>query len=152
MKPCGYLGDDCGNCHCSRDAIANYRRRISGPLLDRIDMSVNVPRPPASALRPNAKKSESSAIVRRRVEAARRVQLKRTGVWNAWLEGKEFEKHCAPAAPALALLERVAERYALSVRAQRRVLRVARTIADLSGSEYPSDVHVAEALSLRGLS
>lgn len=150
--PCGYLGDDCGSCHCSRDAVANYRRRISGPLLDRIDMSVNVPRPPASALRPDAKKSEGTASVRRRVNAARRRQLERAGICNAWLEGKDFDKYCAAEDSALALLERSSERYALSVRAQRRVLRVARTIADLSARETPSEAHIAEALTLRGLS
>ena len=149
--PCGYLGDPVGECHCSKDAVANYRRRISGPLLDRIDMSVTVQRPPPSVLRPHTKESENSTAVRERVAVARRVQLRRGCVSNAQLDGELFAKHCACDDSGLMLLERSAERYALSVRAQRRVLRVARTIADLDSAVLSTKEHVAEALSLRGL-
>ena len=149
--PCGYLGDPVRECHCSKDAVTNYRRRISGPLLDRIDMSVTVQRPPPLVLRPHAKKSESSAQVRERVDMARCLQQQRSGLCNAQLEGKRFDKHCVANDSALSLLEKSAERYALSVRAQRRILRVARTIADLGSVAVSTKAHVGEALSLRGL-
>ena len=149
--PCGYLGDPVGRCHCSKDAVATYRRRISGPLLDRIDLCVTVLRPPVSVLRPGRTTSENSERVRKRVEGARGVQVARSGVCNAQLDGKPLEKHCAVDEPATLLLEKSAERHALSVRAQRRVLRVARTIADLANAVETNTAHIAEALSLRGL-
>ena len=149
--PCGYLGDPNGECHCSKDSVMNYRRRISGPLLDRIDLVVNVPRPPPIVLRPDNKRPEASAAVRQRVESTRHRQLERGSVCNARLEGTSFESRCAVREPALTLLEKSAERYALSVRAQRRALCVARTIADMADVAEIGKAHVAEALSLRGL-
>ena len=149
--PCGYLGDPNGECHCSKDAVARYRSRISGPLLDRIDLQVDVPRPPAAALRPGARIPEASAVVRQRVVEARRRQWQRAPVCNAFLDGSLLEMACALETPVAGLLEKASDRFSLSVRAQRRVLRVARTIADLSAAENVARQHVAEALALRGL-
>ena len=150
--PCGYLGDPNGECHCTKDAVTKYRRRISGPLLDRIDMRVPVPRPRASALRRDAREPEGSAAVAKRVTRARRRQMERAGVCNAFLDGDGLESCCVVTDAAPAILERAAERFAMSVRAQRRVLRVARTIADMGEEDVIDDEHVAEALALRGLS
>lgn len=149
--PCGYLGDTIAECHCSKDSVGNYRRRVSGPFLDRIDLSVTVQRPPPSVLRFDAARPEGTAAVRERVERARRLQQQRGGQCNARLEGAALERHCAIGEDGLTLLEKSAERYALSVRAQRRVLRVARTIADLAEVAVPTTAQVSEALALRGL-
>ena len=148
--PCGYLGDASGECHCSKDAVARYRSRISGPLLDRIDLQVNVPRPPSAALRHGAELPESSAVVRKRVLEARHRQLRRAQVCNASLDGDFLDSACALQNPAAILLEKACNQFAMSFRAQRRVLRVSRTIADLSGDEVVSRRHLGEALAVRG--
>jgi magnesium chelatase family protein len=149
--PCGYLGDPRGDCGCSAERIANYRGKISGPLLDRIDLHVGVPRPSREALRPGAPRGASSRDVAARVTRARRAQLVRQGRCNARLEGGHFGSYCELAGEALALLERAVDRFNLSARAYRRVQRVARTIADLSGETEVAAASVAEALALRQL-
>ena len=149
--PCGYLGDTRGNCHCSRDRVARYRSKISGPLLDRIDLRVEVGRPPVDALRDTGAGGEPSKTVRRRVVAARSLALARSGVCNAELEGERLEDVCGTGREGLALLDEAIERFALSVRAYHRVLRVSRTIADLAGADGIGAAHIAEALSLRAL-
>jgi magnesium chelatase family protein len=149
--PCGYLGDTRGGCHCSRDRVAAYRRKISGPLLDRIDLRVEVGRPPVDALRSNGDKGESSRAVRERVVAARSRALARGGPCNAQLEGEQIAAACRTGDEGRALLDAAIERFALSVRAYHRVLRVSRTIADLADADRVGAAHVAEALSLRAL-
>lgn len=148
--PCGHLGDRLGDCRCSAERVQSYRGRVSGPLLDRIDILFHVPRLPSEAMRPEANDGvETSADVRQRVCRARDAQRERARVCNARLEGDLLEETCALTQPGWALLERAAERFALSARAYQRVRRVARTIADLAQSDGIAVEHVAEALSLR---
>ncbi len=147
--PCGYLGDRQADCRCSGDRVANYRSKVSGPLLDRIDLHVEVTRPTTQTLRAQEPCGETSRDVAARVADAWRTQLERAGVCNARVEGEPFEKHCVADERSWALLERAADQFNLSARAHQRVLRVARTIADLSGDKKITPPHVAEALSLR---
>lgn len=149
--PCGYLGDRFADCRCSGDRVAAYRRKISGPLLDRIDLHVEVLRPSTELLRAGEAGAEASKTVRARVEKAWLVQLQRSGVNNARLHGDELESVCDANDACWALLESAAERFNLSARAHQRVLRVARTIADLGGDKKITPPHIAEALSLRCL-
>ena len=147
--PCGYLGDRSGECHCSRDRVANYRGKISGPLLDRIDLHVEVSRPPTHVLRKPSGHDEGSSCVRERVLEARSVALRRAGTFNAALQGDEPASRCSIA--GMDLLENAVERFGLSMRAAHRVLRVAGTIADLAKAECIAPQHMAEALSFRVL-
>lgn len=139
------------DCRCSADRIATYRRKISGPLLDRIDLHVQVLRPTTAELRATKDGAESSRTVRKRVVAARERQLKRSGSSNARLENDALQQACDADDECWALLECAAEKLNLSARAHQRVLRVARTIADLEGTAAVEPGHVAEALSLRCL-
>ncbi|MGN6192414.1 MAG: YifB family Mg chelatase-like AAA ATPase [Rhodanobacteraceae bacterium] len=148
--PCGYAGDADGRCHCTPDAIARYRGRISGPLLDRIDIISDVPRMPLTEL--NGKRGahdEDSASVRARVIAARNIAMQRAGKPNATLAVREIERDCALGDAERTLLERAMEKLSLSARAYHRVLRVARTIADLAGRERIAREHLAEAVQYR---
>ena len=149
--PCGYLGDLRGNCNCSSDRVQNYRARLSGPLLDRIDIQMTVQRPPASCMRADSPLGESTAKVAARVMAARARQLGRAGVCNAELDGAPLAAACNLHDDAGALLERAMDQYGLSPRGHQRMLRVALTIADLAGADSVGVQAVAEALSLRGL-
>jgi magnesium chelatase family protein len=149
--PCGYLGDRFADCRCSGDRVAAYRRKISGPLLDRIDLHVEVLRPPTELLRSGESGGESSKTVRKRVARTWALQLERSGVNNARLSGEELDSVCEATDECWSLLESAAERFNLSARAHQRVLRVARTIADLAGDKKITPRHVAEALSLRCL-
>ena len=150
--PCGWAGDPNGRCRCSREQIARYRARISGPLLDRIDLQIEVPRVPAADLRPEAPRGESSAQVRARVEAARARQVARAGFCNAALPPQLTERDCRLSVGDQALLERAVDRMQLSARASQRILRVARTIADLAGVEDIATAHLAEAIGCRRMS
>lgn len=147
--PCGYLGDRLGNCRCSADRVEAYRRKISGPLLDRIDMHLEVPRPPREALRPDAPLEEASAVVRERVRRAREIQLQRSDHCNARLRGADIAAICALKPAAWQLLEQAMERFAMSARAAQRAMKVARTIADLAGEPAVSSVHMSESLGFR---
>jgi magnesium chelatase family protein len=146
--PCGYAGDPSGRCRCTPDAIARYRSRLSGPLLDRIDLKLEMPRVPHAQLR-DATSGENSATVRARVVAAHARQLERAGKPNAWLVNREVERDCPLGSPLHALLDRAVERLGLSARAYHRVLRVARTIADLAASASIEAAHLSEAIQYR---
>ena len=147
--PCGWAGDPSGRCRCSADAIQRYRGRISGPLLERIDLHVEVPRLPLTALRGDAPSGESSASVRERVEVARALQQQRCGKVNAQLTQSEITAHCRLGAAEQGLLERAAESLRLSARSVHRILRVARTIADLGDSPAITGRHLGEAIGYR---
>jgi magnesium chelatase family protein len=144
--PCGYAGDASGRCRCSPDQVARYRARVSGPLLDRIDLHVEVPRQAFGKLPPG----EASAAVRERVGRARHRQSERPAL-NARLDLAAVRVHCALDAAGEKLLETACERLELSARAHQRIVKVARTIADLEGSARIGTAHVAEAIGLRQL-
>lgn len=147
--PCGWAGDPSARCRCSIDSIRRYRAKISGPLMDRIDLHVEVPRLPSADLRPDATPGESSAAVRARVEQARQVQHRRAGKPNAQLAQGEMAEACRLGTNDQLLLERAIEALQLSARSMHRILRVARTIADLGGSEKILSPHLTEALGYR---
>ena len=146
--PCGNLGNQRKKCGCSPDVVARYRARISGPLIDRIDMQVGVPALLASEL-DQAAPGESSREVRGRVVRAREVQLARQGSTNDALEGEELDAVCRTTARARELLSEAAARLAFSARAYYRVLRVSRTIADLAGRDGVDHEALGEALHYR---
>jgi len=148
--PCGYLGDSAGRCRCTPDQVARYRSRLSGPLLDRIDLQVFVPRLESAELTAeHPPPAESSAAVRERVTLARARQIARAGKTNAALTPKELERDCVLDEATRQLLGTALTRLSLSARAYHRVLKVARSIADLAGAPAVSMAHVAEALRYR---
>ena len=150
--PCGYLGDPEGRCRCTPDQIARYRNRISGPLLDRIDLHLEVPRlPPEVLAAPPDPRAETSAQVRARVSAARERQLRRQGCPNSALDSRGIDRHCALNAAGRRLLEQASRRLGLSARAWHRILKVARTLADLEGVPAISPAHLSEAVGYRRL-
>jgi magnesium chelatase family protein len=152
--PCGWHGDGRRHCRCSTHELLKYRRRISGPLLDRIDLHVDVPALRCEALA-HAGHGEASAAVRARVIRAREVQAERAGRrgprCNARLRGAALRRFCAPDDEGRRLLVAASERLGLSARAHDRILRVARTIADLEGVAAVRAAHVAEAIQYRAL-
>lgn len=153
--PCGYATDSRHTCVCSPGLIRRYRARLSGPLLDRIDLHINVPAVPYEELQAGAS-PVTSARMRERVLAARAVQQARYAEvpycrTNADLSGSLLEKHCRMGAPERAFLREAVQRLALSARAYTRILRISRTIADLAGSESIGVPHLAEAIGCRVL-
>lgn len=148
--PCGYLGDVAGKCRCTAEQVQRYRARISGPLLDRLDMHIEMPRLSADALQTTTD-AECSADVALRVLAARHLQWQRQGKCNARLPAAEVRQWCAPSASAQGLLARAMQKFALSARAYHRILKVARTIADLDRATTIDVPHISEAIALRRL-
>jgi magnesium chelatase family protein len=148
--PCGHLGDPAGKCVCTPERIASYCRRVSGPLLDRIDLHVAVPRVTNEEIAGD-QCGEHSAAVAARVRAARALQVERQGGANAQLEGPLVLRRVQAQADALRVLGGAMTQLGLSARAYHRVLRVARTIADLAGSDAVTARHVSEAISMRQL-
>ena len=146
--PCGYFGDARGRCRCTPDQVLRYRQRLSGPLLDRIDLQIEVPAVPAEVLQ-QAADGEPSTVIRERVSAARGRQIQRQGKTNSRLAGKEIDAFCQPQPAAAALLRQAISRLDLSARAFHRLLKVARTIADIECSDTIEAQHVAEAIQYR---
>jgi magnesium chelatase family protein len=150
--PCGYLGDTKGRCRCTTEQVQRYRARISGPLLDRIDMQIEMPPVPLNLLRTQREDmAEASHQVQARVEVARERQLTRAGQPNSWLSNREVERTCRLSDKDYRLLDQALEQLGLSARAYHRILKVARTIADLEGSEAIHTLHLSEAISYRRL-
>ena len=150
--PCGHLGDPAGNCRCTSEQIARYQGRISGPLLDRIDIQVQVPTQPAETFIDNDPVPETpSARIRERVIVAHRRQLERQGCANAQLENGQLERHCRLDRECRAFLLRAMNSLGLSARGYHRILRVARSIADLAEEETIALPHVTEAVGYRRL-
>lgn len=151
--PCGYLNDPKKECRCSPDAVERYLGKISGPLLDRIDIHLEVPSVPFEELRGKAS-GTGSAAMRDQVCEARERQKKRfnsTATMNGRMDGKQIREFCKLSPGGEALLKQAVEALGLSIRAHDRVLRVARTIADLDSSDGVEDRHLAEAVQLRSL-
>lgn len=156
--PCGYMGDPGHACSCSREAIEKYRNKLSGPLLDRIDLHVEAPAVPYSELRAPINKTDnkwSSGAMRERILAARDIQQRRFADtpfhYNSELGGAQLEIHCGLSQACHNLMQAAMSRLALSARAYSRIVRVARTIADLANEENIREEHLAEAIGLRVL-
>jgi magnesium chelatase family protein len=149
--PCGWAGDASGRCRCTEEMIQRYRARISGPLMDRIDLHVDVPRLPPGMLGDDAGLGERTDIVRARVVAARDRQLARAGRSNAHLDVALTHATCRLERSDQHLLERAIDSLQLSARSMHRILRVARTIADLAASERITTEHLTEAIGYRRL-
>lgn len=152
--PCGYFGSTVRQCRCGSHEIRRYLDRISGPLLDRIDIHIEVDAVPVSEITGDAA-GESSEIVRQRVEAARKLQqerFKRAGITcNAQMNNKHIEELANMSEASKTLLARATEKYALSMRGYTRLIKVARTIADLRGDQEISAPAMAEAIQYRML-
>ena len=146
--PCGHQGSPLRACRCTPDAVARYQGRISGPLLDRIDVQVEVPAVPAPALAA-APDGEPSAVIAARVALARERAMQRQGCTNAALSGEALDQHCALDAGASNFLQTAAARLGWSARSFHRVLRMARSVADLAGGESIEAAHLAEAIQCR---
>src|SRR5574343_1861185 len=146
--PCGHLGSTLQRCRCTPDQVARYQGRLSGPLLDRLDLQVEVPAQAVQCLTA-APDGEPSAVVAARVQRALARQHDRQGMPNAQLEGEALRRHATPDPPGLDLLHAAAQRLGWSGRAVHRVQRVARTLADLAGQELVTREQVAEAVQYR---
>ena len=155
MNPCkcGWYGDPSGRCRCSEAAVEAYQSRISGPMLDRIDIVVEVPAVQYEALRTRAQ-AEPSAAVKERVNAARIIQNRRfedSGMCNARMGPQEMRRHCQLGQEAEALMKMAFQNLGLTARSYDRILRVARTVADLDGSQNIEAQHIAEAIQYRSV-
>jgi len=147
--PCGYLGHGKINCRCSPDQVKRYRQKISGPLLDRIDIQVNVPANTQEVINAKSHCGDSSTIIKQRVSDAQQRQLERQGCLNANLSSNQLLAYCVLQDDNRQLMSQAADRLALSARAYHRTLKVARTIADLVQSREIEAAHLLEALNLR---
>jgi magnesium chelatase family protein len=153
MNPCpqGYSCDGKSLCQCTHEQQRRHRNRISAPLLDRIDIHIEVPKLDKSALDQNSPKSEDSQTIRKRVINAYQIQLERAGKSNADLSSTEVDQHCRLESDEKMLLDKAMDKLHLSARAYHRILKLARTIADISDSENILKPHITEAISYRSL-
>lgn len=149
--PCGRFGDPQGNCDCSPGQIAQYMARVSGPMLERFDIHLEVPRVNLSDFEDAALPSESSRSVATRVKVAREIQMARQGKCNARLSDAQISRLCAPDREGRSILNRSMERMGFSARTRQRILKLARTIADLGGDQTLGARHVSEAVGYRVL-
>jgi magnesium chelatase family protein len=150
--PCGYLGHSDNRCRCTSEQIERYRSKISGPLLDRIDMHIEVSNIATNLLRSQSHKTEpTSTEIRARVNQAREIQLQRSPQPNNQLGVKQIEKWCNLRTDDSSLLETAIEKLGLSARAYHRILKVARTIADLDNTQNIETKHLTEAIAYRKL-
>jgi len=147
--PCGYFGHGKINCRCSPDQVKRYRQKISGPLLDRIDMQVNVPANTQEVINAKSHCGDSSTAIKQRVSEAQQRQFERQGCLNANLSTNQLLSYCALQDDNRQLMSQAVDRLALSARAYHRTLKVARTIADLAQSRNIQSAHLLEALNLR---
>jgi len=147
--PCGYLGDPSGRCRCSTEQLQRYRGKLSGPLLDRIDLHVTVARE-TTVLHATTSTNTSTATAAAQVARARTLQIERQGIANAFLDLPGLREHCGLLQSDQAWLETACERLGLSLRAAHRILKVARTLADLQNASAIAREHLAEALQYRG--
>lgn len=146
--PCGYLGQPSGRCQCTPEQVARYAGKLSGPLLDRIDMHVQVANLSAQELTSD-QTAEASHSIRQRVQSARDRQLHRQGCCNARLAGTELDRHLHTSTEVLGLLAQALDRLGLSARSYHRILRIARTVADMEGSVRLGRQHMLQAIQLR---
>ncbi len=153
--PCGYLGHPTKPCTCSPQAAQRYLARVSGPLLDRIDIQIEVPPVDFAALSDRSKREETSATIKARVNAARRIQQDRfrgsKTTCNAKMSAAEIERYCELDAAGKALVQKIFDSLGLSARAYTKILKLSRTIADVEGSERILPQHITEAIRYRNL-
>jgi magnesium chelatase family protein len=160
MNPCrcGYFGDDTRKCTCTPQSISKYLEKVSGPLLDRIDIEIELPRVSYDEISGKTKSGEPSEVIRKRVNGARdfanaRLEASgdKSGTLNANMSPSQLRKYCTPTEEGATLLRDAFDKLGLSARGHDRILRVARTIADLDGCEVINDEHIAEAIMYRTL-
>jgi magnesium chelatase family protein len=149
--PCGRLGDPLGNCGCSPQKVAQYLGRVSGPLLERFDIHLEIPRVQLSDFDESLAPGETSAAAAAQVARAREIQITRQGKCNAWLIDSQINRLCLPDEAARSMLRRAAEKFGFSARSRQRILKLARTIADLNGDANIGSQHVTEAMTYRTL-
>lgn len=148
--PCGYFGDMNGRCHCSKEQVQRYLNKLSGPLLDRIDLQIVIARLPKGMMNVNTSHSpENSTVIRNRVARARQLQLQRANKPNAWLSNEEVRRDCILFPSDQNFLEEAIEKLGLSPRSYQRIIKVAKTIADLTGEDRIQIEHLREALGFR---
>jgi len=148
---CGFLGDSTDRCQCSAVSIENYRAKISGPMLDRIDMHMHLPRVDMKTLQEKGEGGETSMMIKRRVVKARDLQEKRQAKLNNQLSSRDLEHYCALSNENLTFLGQVCEKLNMSARAYHRILKLSRTIADMSGEQAITQSHLSEAIGFRSL-